>query len=53
MKDKKIKKNCIIIETNDKNKSTKWKIQARCFQTRTQYQIAFQDDGLKVSFHGL
>ena len=53
MKDKKIKKNCIIIETNDKNKSTKWKIQGRCFQTRTRSQIAFQDGGLKVSFHGL
>ena len=24
-------KNCIIIETNDKNESTKWKIQGRCF----------------------
>ena len=36
MKDKKKKKmNCIIIETNDKHKSTKWKIQGRCFQTRT------------------
>ena len=45
--------NCIIIETNDKNKSTKWKIQGKCFQTRTQPQIAFQDGGLKVSFHGL
>ena len=53
-KDKKIKKrNCIIIETNDKNKSTKWKIQGRCFQTCTQSQLAFQDGGLKVSFHGL
>ena len=47
------KRNCIIIETNGKNKSTKWKIQGRCFQTRTQCQIAFQDGGLKVSFHGL
>ena len=45
--------NCIIIETNDKNKSTKWKIQGKCFQTRTQSQIAFQDGGLKASFHGL
>ena len=54
MKDMKIKKkHCIIIETNDKNKSTKWKIQGRCFQTCTQSQIAFQDGGLKVSFHGL
>ena len=53
MKDTKIKNNCIIIETNDKNKSTKWKIQGRCFQARTQSQIAFQDGGLKVSFHGL
>ena len=54
MKDKKIKKrSCIIIETNDKNKSTKWKIQGRCFQLRTQSQIAFQDGGLKVSFLGL
>ena len=53
MKEMRMKKNCIIIETNDKNKSTKWKIQARCFQTRTQSQIAFQDGGLKVSFHGL
>ena len=42
MKEIKMKKgNCIIIETNDKNKSTKWKIQGRCFQTRTQSQIAF------------
>ena len=54
MKDMKIKKtNCIIIETNDKNTSTKWKIQARCFQTHTQSQIAFQDGVLEVSFHGL
>ena len=54
MKDKKIKNiNCIIIETNDKNKSTKWKIHGKCFHTRTQSQIAFQDGGLKVSFHGL
>ena len=54
MKDMKIKKtNCIIIETNDKNKSTKWKIQGRCFQFRTQSQIAFQDGGLKLSFLGL
>ena len=54
MKDKKIKKrNCIIIDTNDKNKSTKWKIQGRCFQTCTQSQLTFQDGGLKVSFHGL
>ena len=53
MKDKKIKKDCIIIETNDKNKSTKWKVQGKCFQTRTQSRIAFQDGGLKVSFHGL
>ena len=42
----KIKKgNCIIIETSDKNKSTKWKIQGKCFQTRTQSQMAFQDGG--------
>ena len=47
------KRNCIIIETNEKNMPTKWKIQGRCFQTRTQSQIAFQDGGLKVSFHGL
>ena len=47
------KRNCIIIETNDKSKSTKWKIQGRCFQTRTESQIAFQAGGLKVSFHGL
>ena len=38
-----------MIETYDKNKSTKWKTQGRCFQS----QIAFQDGGLKVSFHGL
>ena len=50
VKDMKIKKrNCIIIENNDENRSTKWKIQGRCFQTRTQSQIAFQDGGLKVS----
>ena len=54
MKDMEIKKrNCIIIGNNDKNKSTKWIIQGRCFQTCTQSQIAFQDGGLKVSFHGL
>ena len=54
MKDMKIKKrNCIIIENNDKNKSTKWIIQGRFFQTCTQSQIAFQDGSLKVSFHGL
>ena len=47
------KGNCIIIKTNDKNKSTIWKIQGRCFQTRIQSQMAFQDGGLKVSFHGL
>ena len=47
------KRNCTIIKTNDKNKSTKWKIQGRCFQTRIQSQMAFQDGGLKVSFHGL
>ena len=46
-------RNCIIIETNDTNKSTKWKIQGTCFQTHTKSQIAFQDGGLKVSFHGL
>ena len=45
--------NCIIIETNDKNKSTKWKIQGRCFQMRTQSQMAFQDGGLRVSFYAL
>ena len=51
MKDKKIKqRNCIIIETNDKNKSTKWKIQGRCFQTRTQSQIAFQGGGCVFSW---
>ena len=43
----------LIIKTNDKKKSTKWKIQRRSFQTRIQSQMAFQDDGLKVSFHGL
>ena len=33
MKDKKIKKkNCFIIETNDKNKSTKWKIKGDVFR---------------------
>ena len=53
MKDTKIKNNCIIIETNDKNKSTKWKIQGRCFQMRTQSQMAFQDGGLRVSFYAL
>ena len=56
MKDKKIKKEIVfkfIIETNDKNKSTKWKIQGRYCQTLTQSQIAFHDGGLKVSFHGL
>ena len=46
-------RNCIIIETNEKNMPTKWKIQGRCFQTHTQSQIAFQDGGLKVSFHEL
>ena len=43
----------VIIKTNDKKKSTKWKIQRRSFQTRIQSQMAFQDGGLKVSFHGL
>ena len=47
------KRNCIIIKTNDKNKSTKWKIQGRCFHMRIQSQMAFQDSGLKVSFHRL
>ena len=54
MKEMKMKKrNCIIIEINDKNKSPKWKIQGRYFQMLTQSQMAFQDGGLKVSFHGL
>ena len=55
MKDMKMKKDIVqfIIETNDKNKSTKWNIQGGCFQTRTQSQMAFQDGGLKLSFHGL
>ena len=44
------KRNCIIIETNEKNMPTKWKIQGRCFQTRTQSQIAFQDDGCVFSW---
>ena len=35
-----------IIKTNDKKKSTKWKIQRRSFQTRIQSQMAFQDGGL-------
>ena len=43
----------LIIKTNDKKKSTKRKIQGRCFHTRIQSQMAFQDGGLKVSFHGL
>ena len=43
----------LIIKTNDKKKSTKWKIQRRSFQARIQSQMAFQDGGLKVSFHGL
>ena len=47
------KRNCIIIKTKDKKKSTKWKIQGRYFQTRIQSQMAFQDGGLKVSFHEL
>ena len=50
LKDMKIKKEIVLLLTN---KSTKWKIQGRCFQTRTQSQIAFQDGGLKASFHGL
>ena len=41
------------IETNNKDKSTKWKIQGRCFQAPTQSQMAFQDGGLKLSFRGL
>ena len=47
------KRDCIIIKTNDKNKSTKWKIQGRCFHMRTQSQMASQDGSLRVSFHGL
>ena len=43
------KRKCIFIETNEKNKSTKWKIQGRCFQTRTQSQIAFQGGGCVFS----
>ena len=50
MKDMKIKKEIVLLLTN---KSTEWKIQGRCFQTRIQSQIAFQDGGLKVSFHEL
>ena len=54
MKELKMKKrNCIIIETNDKNKSTEWKIQGRSFQMSARSQMAFQDGGVKVSFHGL
>ena len=50
-RDMKIKKrNCIIIETKAKTKSTKWKIQGRCFQTRTQSQIAFQGGGCVFSW---
>ena len=44
------KRKCIFIETNEKNKSTKWKIQGRCFQTRTQSQIAFQGGGCVFSW---
>ena len=50
MKDMKIKRNCIFIETNEKNMPTKWKIQGRCFQTRTQSQIAIQDGGCVFSW---
>ena len=49
------KGNCIVIETNDKNKSTKWyirKFQGRCFRCVLS-QMAFQDVGLKVSLHDL
>ena len=37
MKDMKIKKEIVLLLTN---KSTKWNIQGRCFQTRTQSQIS-------------
>ena len=50
MKDKKIKRNCIIIETNEKNVPTEWKIQGRCFQTHNQSQIAFQGGGCVFSW---
>ena len=50
MKDMKIKKEIVLLVTN---KLTKWKIQGRCFQTRTQSQKAFQDGVLKVSFSEL
>ena len=54
MKDKKIKKEIVLLlKPMTKTMSTKWKIQGRFFQTCTQSQIAFQDGGLKVSFHGL
>ena len=43
----------LIIKTNEKKKATKWKIQRRLFHMRTLSQMAFQDGGLKVSFHGL
>ena len=43
----------LLLKPMKKNMPTKWKFQGRCFQTRTQSQIAFQDGGLKVSFLGL
>ena len=43
----------LLLKPTTKSKATKWKIQRRLFHMRTLSQMAFQDGGLKVSFHGL
>ena len=54
MKDKKIKKEIVLLlKPMTKTSQLNGKIQGRCFQMRTQSKMAFQDGGLKVSFHGL
>ena len=53
MKHENEKEIVLLLKPVTKNKSTKWKIQRRFFHIRTLSQMAFQNDGLKVSFHGL
>ena len=54
MKEMKMRKEIVLLLASmTKNKSSKRKIQERCFQMRTQSKKVFQDSSLKVSFYGL
>ena len=53
MKHENQKEIVLLLKPTTKSKSTKWKNQRRFFHMRTLSQMAFQDGGLKVSFHGL